>query len=191
MSNINNEQLKQWAKQIYDIACAHGWHEESKPNELLMALVLSEVAEAIEADRKDRRVTEKQLESFIAITTSDENYKATDLIFKASFENFIKGTLEEELADVVIRLLDYINMRWENNYDWDYSPSDFDIPDSFPVAAWKLVKNILERGSMNVRDSIQYVLEWSEKLGINISQFIEWKMKYNSLRSYKHGGKKY
>ena len=22
MSNINNEQLKQWAKQIYDIACA-------------------------------------------------------------------------------------------------------------------------------------------------------------------------
>lgn len=191
MSNINNEQLKQWAKQIYDIACAHGWHEESKPNELWMALVLSEVAEAIEADRKDRRVTEKQLESFIAITTSDENYKATDLIFKASFENFIKGTLEEELADVVIRLLDYINMRWENNYDWDYSPSDFDIPDSFPVAAWKLVKNILERGSMNVRDSIQYVLEWSEKLGINISQFIEWKMKYNSLRSYKHGGKKY
>lgn len=191
MSNINNEQLKQWAKQIYDIACAHGWHEESKPNELWMALVLSEVAEAIEADRKDRRVTEKQLESFIAITASDENYKATDLIFKASFENFIKGTLEEELADVVIRLLDYINMRWENNYDWDYSPSDFDIPDSFPVAAWKLVKNILERGSMNVRDSIQYVLEWSEKLGINISQFIEWKMKYNSLRSYKHGGKKY
>lgn len=191
MSNINNKQLKQWAKQIYDIACAHGWHEESKPNELWMALVLSEVAEAIEADRKDRRVTEKQLESFIAITTSDENYKATDLIFKASFENFIKGTLEEELADVVIRLLDYINMRWENNYDWDYSPSDFDIPDSFPVAAWKLVKNILERGSMNVRDSIQYVLEWSEKLGINISQFIEWKMKYNSLRSYKHGGKKY
>jgi NTP pyrophosphatase (non-canonical NTP hydrolase) len=191
MSNINNEQLKKWAKQIYEIACAHGWHEESKPDGLWMALVLSEVAEAIEADRKDRRVTEKQLESFIAITTSDENYKATDLIFKASFENFIKGTLEEELADVVIRLLDYINMRWENNYDWDYSPSDFDIPDSFPVAAWKLVKNILERGSMNVRDSIQYVLEWSEKLGINISQFIEWKMKYNSLRSYKHGGKKY
>lgn len=188
---IDNEKLKEWAKQIYENACAHGWHEESKPNELWMALVLSEVAEAIEADRKDRRVTEKQLESFIAITTSDENYKATDLIFKASFEYFIKGTLEEELADVVIRLLDYINMRWENNYDWDYSPSDFDIPDSFPVAAWKLVKNILERGSMNVRDSIQYVLEWSEKLGINISQFIEWKMKYNSLRSYKHGGKKY
>ena len=27
--------------------------------------------------------------------------------------------------------------------------------------------------------------------GIDLWQHIEWKMKYNELRSYKHGGKKY
>lgn len=191
MSNINNEQMKKWAKQIYEIACAHGWHEESKPDGLWMALVLSEVAEAIEADRKNRRVTEESLEKFIAVTTESDGYKVSDLMWKTAFEQYIKGSLEEEIADVIIRLLDFINMRWGDKYDWWYSPSNFRIPDDFAVASWHLVKEILNTGSMNVRDAIQYALEWSEKLNINISQFIEWKMKYNSLRSYKHGGKKY
>lgn len=188
---IDNEKLKNWAKQIYEIACAHGWHEERKPDGLWMALVLSEVAEAIEADRKDRRITEEALEKFISVTTETDDYKVSDLIWKTAFEHFIKGSLEEELADIVIRLLDYINMRWGDMYSWWYSPSSFRINDDFAVAAWHLVKEILNTGKMNVRDAIQYTIEWSEKLNIDISQFIEWKMKYNSLRPYKHGGKKY
>ena len=179
---INNEELKQLAKKIYENACAHGWHEESKPDGLWMALVMSEVAEAIEADRKSKHAN---------VTFFLDHPLEIDSAFMACFEGYIKGTVEEELADIVIRLLDFINMRWGYKYDWYYSPHDFDIPDCFPVAAWKLVKDILNRGSMNVRDAIQYTLEWSEKLNINITQFIEWKMRYNSLRPYKHGGKKY
>ena len=179
---IDNEKLKNWAKQIYENACAHGWHEESKPDGLWMALVMSEVAEAIEADRKSKHA---DVPYFL------EHQLEIDSVFMACFEGYIKGTVEEELADIVIRLLDFINMRWGDYYSWWYSPSIFRIPDDFAVAAWHLVKEILNTGSMNVRDAIQYTIEWSEKLNIDISQFIEWKMRYNSLRPYKHGGKKY
>ena len=36
---------------------------------------------------------------------------------------------------------------------------------------------------MNVRDSIQYVIEWADKLNIDLEEHIKWKMRYNSLRS--------
>lgn len=182
---LDNEKLQKLAKEIYEIAVAHGWHEDVKPNGLWMALVVSEVAEAIEADRNDRRA---DMESF---NERMSNLDGSDECFKEMYKRYIKGSIEEELADIVIRLLDYINMRWGDKYDWWYNPSNFRIPDDFPVAAWKLVKEHLNEGSMNARDSIQYVLEWAEKLNIDIEQHIKWKMRYNSLRSYKHGGKKY
>ena len=82
-------------------------------------------------------------------------------------------------------------MRWGDKFEWWYKPYGFRIPDEFPVAAWKLVKVHLNEGSINVRDSIQYVIEWADKLNIDLEEHIKWKMRYNSLRSYKHGGKKY
>jgi NTP pyrophosphatase (non-canonical NTP hydrolase) len=180
---LDNEKLQKLAKEIYEIAVAHGWHEDTKPNELWMALVMSEVAEAVEADRKHISVN-GNLEGFHKLIEVGHD-------FKTVYRDYLKGSVAEELADIVIRLLDYINMRWGDKYEWWYNPHSFRIPDEFPVAAWKLVKVHLNEGSMNVRDSIQYVIEWADKLNIDLEEHIKWKMRYNSLRSYKHGGKKY
>lgn len=180
---LDNEKLQKLAKEIYEIAVAHGWHEDTKPNELWMALVMSEVSEAVEADRKHISVN-GNLEGFHKLIGVGHD-------FKTVYRDYLKGSVAEELADIVIRLLDYINMRWGDKYEWWYSPHSFRIPDEFPVAAWKLVKVHLNEGSMNVRDSIQYVIEWADKLNIDLEEHIKWKMHYNSLRSYKHGGKKY
>lgn len=185
---IDNEKLQKLAKEIYEIAVAHGWHEDTKPNRLYMALVVSEVAEAIEADRKNKHA---QMAMFEANKDRPQPKGSEKEHWKFCFETFIKNSIEDELADIVIRLLDYINMRWGDKYEWWYNPSNFRIPDDFPVAAWKLVKEHLNEGSMNVRDSIQYVIEWADKLNIDLEEHIKWKMRYNSLRFYKHGGKKY
>ena len=59
-------------------------------------LCVSELAEAMEADRNvlyaDLELIEKDKENFID--------------FKWSFENSIKDTFEDELADTIIRILD-------------------------------------------------------------------------------------
>ena len=39
----------------YNNAVAHGWHEEDLSNEHFLCLVISELMEAVEADRKGQR----------------------------------------------------------------------------------------------------------------------------------------
>ena len=168
-------------------------HRLSKPVEEALYSVMEDFAfDAVIENGEQTTVRRINLDRFTLIgATTRAGLLSAPLRDRFGIVHRMEFYEPEELADIVIRLLDYINMRWGDKYDWWYNPSSFRIPDDFPVAAWKLVKEHLNEGSMNVRDSIQYVLEWAEKLNIDIEQHIKWKMRYNSLRSYKHGGKKY
>lgn len=44
--------LNELRDRAYKTACKHGWHEEDLSNEHLLCLVISELMEAVEADRK-------------------------------------------------------------------------------------------------------------------------------------------
>lgn len=91
--------IKETAQQIHQNAREKGfWDKERNFGELLM-LVTSELAEALEADRKDRRADVKGFNEVM------EKVKGTD--FEAdAFRFFIKDTVEDEIADAVIRLFD-------------------------------------------------------------------------------------
>ena len=65
------------------------------------------------------------------------------------------------------------------------------IRETFAESAWFFCKEVLESGSMNVSAAIWYVVRWAEHIGVDLEQNIIWKMRYNKLRPYKHGGKKY
>lgn len=56
--NLNN--LRDSA---YKNAVAHGWHEENLSNEHFLCLVISELMEAVQADRKKKR--HPDIETFI------------------------------------------------------------------------------------------------------------------------------
>jgi len=184
------EQLQSWARRIHANATAHGWHEEKKPGYHWLGMVMTEVAEAIEADRKRRRFSEEAKEKYLAVTTDSEGYHATVVIMKMAYEDYIKGTVEEEFADICIRILDAAyelygeNMNW---HGWEYP----NCSRSFTVMAFVLVKEILNTGMTNLTEAIYYVFAWAKRLGIDLSWHIEHKMIYNELRSYKHGDKKY
>ena len=103
--------LNQLRDEVYQNSADHGFHdadkEFSKTNEGLhalvaqrLALIHSELSEALEADRKEKRA---KLYYF------DHNHR--DPIeevdrFVNKFEAHIKDTLEDELADAIIRILD-------------------------------------------------------------------------------------
>lgn len=187
---IDSKKLKNWSKEIYDTATEHGWHNEYKPDGQWLALVMSEIGEAVEADRKHKRVSaaNENDTAYAYQRLSEEGYKD---MFVYTYDIMVKGTIEEEFADIVIRLLDFAYMKWKNGIDYSYERMYRHNECGFAEHAWYLCKEVLNSGYMNVADSIGYVMDWADDLGINLEMHIEWKMKYNSLRPYMHGGKKY
>ena len=108
----------------------------SKPNEDLprqLLMMVSEIAEACEADRGDK-FTDVEINDLLSNPPSE----LSDTEFMKFYEEHVKGKFEEELADLLIRNIQYSA----------YRKLDLDAH----VAA---------------------------------------KMRYNSLRPHKHGGKKY
>jgi NTP pyrophosphatase (non-canonical NTP hydrolase) len=149
---------------------------------------MSEIGEAIEADRsRPRAMTEEQwkMQDFTDAQIAD------DQGFISFYDECIKGSVEEEFADIVIRLLDYARMKWRSGIDFSYEKMYRRNDWGFPEHAWYLCKYVLNTGYMNIADSIGYVMDWADDLGINLERHIEWKIRYNSLRPYRHGGKRY
>jgi NTP pyrophosphatase (non-canonical NTP hydrolase) len=175
--------LLAWQKEIIKTATEHGWHEEEKPNAVWMCLVMTEIAEAVEADRKGLNYGLKEMDYKMGNVTDDT-------AFKKYYLEHVKGSVGEELADVVIRLLDYSAIRWPEGRDFLYWEKRV-ASSIFPVNAWYLCKEVVGPQYMQVSSAIWYVVDWAEDLGIDLAQNIEWKMRYNRMRPYKHGGKAY
>ena len=98
---MNTEELNALRDRAYKTAVEHGFHEDAKPDAFYLGLVMREMGEAINADRKGLRA---DMESF-------EEHMANGYSFNDAFYLYIKDSLEDELADIVIRLLDFAGLR--------------------------------------------------------------------------------
>lgn len=52
---LEPERLAELQKRIWDVATAHGWHEKPISTAQYCGLVMTEMSEAVEADRNGRR----------------------------------------------------------------------------------------------------------------------------------------
>lgn len=106
--------IKEVSKEIYDNNVAKGfWNEKRNVGEMLM-LVVSELAEALEADRKNLGPIKKPE---ISDRTKAAIEGTPDEHYQSYFKSHIKDTFEDELADAVIRLFDIthglgIDLEW-------------------------------------------------------------------------------
>lgn len=176
---MNTDKLSRWAKEIHDNATAHGWHEEKHSPEHYLGLIMTEVAEAVEADRKERKF------KLCCCVPDDGKY------FVGWYNEWVKGTIDEEFADIVIRLLDMAHALYGEDFAYYNHCGLFRDDKTFIEHAYYFVKEVLNSGVLNISYSICYIYDWAEHLGIDLDQHIEWKMRYNAHRDYKHGGKKY
>lgn len=97
--------IKQTMKEIYEINKKNGFWETPVEVGTRLMLVTSELAEALEADRKGRFTNVEQFKAAYPSATvflkeQDDEY------FKLVFLNTIKDRFEDEIADAVIRLFD-------------------------------------------------------------------------------------
>jgi NTP pyrophosphatase (non-canonical NTP hydrolase) len=194
---LEPKRLADLQKRIWDIATAHGWHDKPISTAQYCGLIMTEMAEAVEADRNGRRantnlmadVMKTQAEGEIGLTQ-----QWYDIWFPVYYKEYVKGSIEEEFADVVIRVLDMAQevhgdrMRWLGYYPWGQV---YHEDKSFIENAWYFIREVLNWGTMNISDCMSFMFDWAQDLGIDLWQHIEWKIKYNELRPYKHGGKKY
>lgn len=79
-----------------------GFHARKRNIGEMIALMHSELSEALEADREG-----KYCEQDISIV----NEMNKDDQFLEMYRNSIKGTFEEEMADIVIRVMDMCGMK--------------------------------------------------------------------------------
>jgi hypothetical protein len=98
---MNTEKLNALKEQAYQTAVEHGFHEDVKPDVFYLGLVMSEAGEAINADRKGLH----------ADTKAFEEDEANGLPFANNFKKHIKDGVEDEIADIVIRLLDFAGLK--------------------------------------------------------------------------------
>lgn len=191
---IRLTKLQKW---IWDVATAHGWHEQPISNEQYCGLIMTEIAEAVEADRNGKRANTEAMADVMKTQEEGEigfTQQWYETWFTVYYKEYIKGSIEEEFADVVIRVLDMAQevhgdkMRWLGFYPFGqvYMESE-----SFIENAWYFIREVLNWGTMNISDCVSFMFDWAQDIGIDLWLHIEWKMKYNELRPYKHGGKKY
>lgn len=197
MSKIDLNALRDRA---YKTACEHGFHDEELSNEHCLMLVITELSEAIEADRKGKyfkgRIKfERDFNLYSKLV--EENVR-----YRNAFEKHIKDTVGDELADSVIRLLDLAGLRGIN---LEFANGDIDDCIEDMAEACKdetFTESIYSISTLPVRydgifdfptavnDMILSIFGLAKHLGIDLFWHIEQKMKYNELRE-KMYGKKY
>lgn len=137
--------------------------------------------EAVEADRKGKRFNKDAKETYELI----QNVKFCKVIY----ENYIKGSVEEELADAVIRLLDLAGLR---NFNLNrFSPVNVVLrKKTFTENIYAIVKEIMD-SKYSLEEQVNYVITQvfalADILGVDLLWHINQKMRYNELRENKHG----
>ena len=184
--------LNKLSKEIYEANKAKGFHEEKHSPEHLFCLVISELMEAVEADRKGNRVDYKCEEDGLAYTIMEDEE------FKEWYECTTKGSVEEELADAIIRLLDTAGAL-DVVIDEDFIKKYFNAPNSewlnlssFTEKMFTLCGVLFESEMDSTRcitNTISALLIICENIGVDIWTHIDMKLRYNGLRPYKHGKK--
>lgn len=169
-------------------AVEKGFWREKKGNEHCLMLVVTEIAEMVEADRKSK--TSEPIERFNWFEDWDKGTTSSD---RFNFENYFKNTLEDEFADVAIRLSDLagaLGVDFDKMQPCRYYRA-FDRF-SFTENAFALVKG-LSKDRIAIEKRIQfglnYIESWASQQGINLEWHIEQKMKYNQGREVMHGKK--
>ena len=158
--------------QIHKNAVEHGFWDDVNIDRAVM-LIVSEICEAMEADRNNLHAQMNPENISIMEALSDD-------AFCLFFSFHVKDTFEDEIADIAIRILDLMAFR------------NTAYMDGFKPNGMADLYNDL-RGLTQFVSSKQYLWAiWSveclaKNMGVDLEKHIALKMRYNRSRPYKHG----
>lgn len=197
---MNIIDLNQLRDRAYQCAKDHGFHEKELSNEHCLMLVITELSEAVEADRKGKRFNKEDYK--LGEYAECQGWLTNEEKFINVFNRYIKDTVEDELADAVIRLLDLSGLR---NISLDSAQKDLSEDsveemadackdETFTESIYSILSlptryDGIYQFSTAINDMIVSLFGLALHMSIDLSWHIEQKMKYNEFRECKHGKK--
>lgn len=190
--------INEMKERAYDIACKHGWYEQKRSNIHELMLVVSELGEAVNADRNGKYANRERFENVL---------KEFHVPFSYAFNQCIKDTVEDELADAAIRILSLAGLNSADLEEEPFSeegleklvkaanngltisdnPEKITFPEELYMAFSGIMLVLQEAASMG--DVLVNIYVIAYRRGIDLKWHIEQKMKYNEERPYKHNKK--
>lgn len=175
----------------------HGFWENNPSDQHFLCLVISELMEAVEADRKGRLGKkcksrfEMDYNCYPALVEEEKR-------FKCSFEKNVKDTLPDELADAAIRLLDLCGLRKidiedfteEMLYEAEESCEDETFTESIYAISTIPIRYAYEYDyplEKQLNGMLLAIFGLANHLDIDLTWHINQKMRYNELRENKNG----
>ena len=142
----------------------------------------------VEADRKNRRANREKYVKFL-----DDRFSMS-----TSFEAHIKNTLEDETADVCIRLFDFLGCRHIEPETFDDKTDDWqNMFASLSVCeqCYELLQGVTLICNTSTPNEIaeiagamiRFCFDFAKHHGFDLEWHILEKMKYNNLRDKMHG----
>lgn len=187
--------INEMKERAYDIACKHGWYEQKRTDIHELMLVVSELGEAVNADRNGKYANRERFENVL---------KEFHVPFSYAFNQCIKDTVEDELADAAIRILSLAGLNSADLEEEPFSeegleklvkaanngltisdnPEKITFPEELSMVFLGIME-VLQKGA-SMGDVLLNIYVIAYRRGIDLKWHIEQKMKYNEERPYKH-----
>lgn len=167
-------------------AVAKGFYKNECSTDHSLMLIISEVSELVEADRKGHYA-----KAYLYDLKTSKILDGYGWDHVKHFEECIKDTKEDEFADIAIRLYDLagsLEVELSEKVELLH-PSP--MAHTFTENAFKLVRSLVinAAGSRSISWALNYIHAWAEHENIDLDYFINLKMKYNQTREPLHGKK--
>jgi hypothetical protein len=191
----NVEMLTRLSIDCHQRSVAKGFWDKRHTEGHYFMLAFGELHEAIEADRlgKWAKLTPEQIERLISLEGEE---------FVKEFVRLVKGTVEEEIADTVIRLLDILGymieyrILSEEETITDLGVSSFYIEGVTTLSdtVWPILQEACYLCTKYAhRPAILYAIRSLEltfhRIGVDLIEYIWMKIRYNETRPRLHGKK--
>ncbi len=180
--NMKNKSTKinELRNKIHSNAVSHNLWLGKCSKEHCLCLAITKLANAVEADRKGKRalLNEKTISNI-----DSEIYDAPGS--RHLFEADIKNTMEDEMADAVIRLLD---LAGANNIDIEIDKRSTPVVNtrqSFTENIYMIIRSMMKMGwclELQINYAVLNIICLADILSIDLWWFIEHKIAYNEDR---------